>query len=178
MQYRMRKPLLVALMLSIPVVSHAQDLEFKGLKPGIEFSDPDHRFICKNDASPIADVICSLARKETIAGTSADSVNVFLVDQHISSVSVVFKNESFETIKAALLEKYGPAPVTHNTLVNRMGARFNNETLKWTEGSDVMTLERYSGNVDNGLLEIHNAESVEKFLERKRRQTTLNSGDL
>lgn len=158
----------------------AAELEFKGLRPGLPLTDPENRFSCEDKKSAFADVRCHLrfSLRETIAGAPAELVIVYLIEEKISSISVLFKNENFDGIKLALQNKYGNGAVSHQTLTNRMGATFDNESVKWVNGSDSMTLQRYSGKIDTGSLEIHNAEAVEKFAERKRKLIIKNASDL
>jgi hypothetical protein len=59
-----------------------------------------------------------------------------------------------------------------------MGARFDNQTVTWTDSANVMTLSKRSGNVDRGDFTIRSTTAVSELRERMESESKANAKDL
>jgi hypothetical protein len=160
------------------LTANATAFDFKGLKTGVPLEDD--RFYCESKKTAVADVQChvKLSYKETIAGIPALLVATYLIDYKVAIISVSFRSSDFDTVKSAAIEKYGPGTSTFEKLRNKMGAQFENETITWTDSTDVLSISQYAGTIDRGNYTIKSISSIEALKQRKSQQTTNNANDL
>jgi hypothetical protein len=165
---------------SVLLSQSANSFDFKGISIGKPFEDQHKRYSCEEKKTPLSDVVCHLNQyqQETVAGTEATAVIVYLVDGNVSTISIFFKSAEYDPIKVALITKYGTGKISSETLTNRMGVQFQNETITWNLPDCLMALRRYAGNANSGSLIIRSNEALTKFIERKREQEKQNANDL
>ncbi len=158
--------------------ANAVAFDFKGIKTGGPLEDD--RFYCEAKKTAVADVQCHVKfnYKETIAGIPALLVAAYLIDYKIAVISVSFKSSDFDAVKTAAIEKYGPGTSKFETLRNKMGAQFENETISWADSTDILSISRYAGSIDRGTYTIKSISSIETFEQRKSQQTINNAKDL
>lgn len=177
----MRVPVLALLLLLTTTLSQANDLprlEFKGVYVGMKTADLSNSWSCQFKKTKFSDTVCSLSLKETIAGAPAIFGLIYAYDYTADRIFISFKSSDYTQIKLALMEKYGPGAIVDSEVANRMGAKFDNQTITWVNQSDVMTLEKRSGKVDEGALTIRSVKSLQEFKERMLNESKSNAKDL
>lgn len=160
------------------LTANAIAFDFKGLKTGVPLEDD--RFYCEAKKTAVADVQChvKLNHKETIAGIPALLVATYLIDYKVAIISVSFRSSDFDAVKSAAIEKYGPGTSIFEMLSNKMGAQFENETITWTDSTDVLSVSKYAGSIGKGDYTIKSIRVLEAFKQRKSQQTTNSAKDL
>lgn len=152
-------------------------IEFKGVRIGSKTADLPNNWRCEYKKTKFSDTVCT-AYKETIAGSPAKLGIVYALDYKVNVISILFGSSEYQQIKMALIEKYGMGDVKDSEVTNKMGARFDNQTVTWTDSENVMTLSKRSGNVDRGDLTIRSTTAVSEFHERMESESKANAKDL
>ena len=152
-------------------------IEFKGIRIGSKTADLPNNWQCEYKKTKLSDTVCT-AYKETIAGSPAKLGIVYAIDYKVNVISILFGNSEYQQIKLALIEKYGKGDVKDSEVTNKMGARFDNQTVTWADPTSVMTLSKRSGNVDRGDLTIRSTVAVSEFRERMESDSKANAKDL
>lgn len=162
------------------VSQSAGAFEFKGIRLNQPLEGPENRFFCEEHKSLFSDVRCLIKpnQRETIAGAQTKLVVIYLIDYKVATIDVSFASSDFGTIKSALTEKYGEGSITSEILSNAFGAKFENETISWTDSEGRMVVRRYAGKIDTGSLVIRSEHALTIFMQRKREQEAQNMGDL
>ncbi|MDP2379083.1 MAG: hypothetical protein Q8M35_01115 [Pseudohongiella sp.] len=163
-----------------PLTCHAAEtplIEFKGISIGSKTADLPDNWRCEYKKTKFSDTVCT-TYKETIAGSPAKLGIVYALDYKVNVISILFGSSEYQQIKLALIEKYGMGDVKDSEVTNKMGARFNNQTVTWTDSANVMTLSKRSGNVDRGDFTIRSTTAVSELRERMESESKANAKDL
>jgi hypothetical protein len=79
-----------------------------------------------------------------------------VIDEHgiVQRINLTFISGGFAQVKAAILEKFGPAAIhKHSTDQNRMGATFDDEYFIWKDDkANNVLLKQYAGDLDHSIL--------------------------
>jgi len=160
---------LLAISLFASNIAFAYD--FKGIEVG-----------AKVDRDTIADklgVRCMDSKQEpggfcfgetTITQTKAEVHVNYDADNIVERISLTFSPDSFGTVKAALIEKFGkPDSDKTDKVQNGMGAIFEQNTVTWLKNGDMngdmMYLHKYGKTVTESKLVIVSKASVKKTME-------------
>lgn len=163
-----------------PLTCHAAEtplIEFKGIRIGSKTADLPNNWRCEYKKTKFSDTVCT-AYKETIAGSPAKLGIVYALDYKVNIISILFGSSEYQQIKLALIEKYGMGDIKDSEVTNRMGARFDNQTVTWTDSASVMTLSKLSGNVDRGALTIRSTTAASELREQMESESKANAKDL
>lgn len=152
-------------------------IEFKGIRIGSKTADLPDNWRCEYKKTKLSDTVCT-TYKETIAGSPAKLGIVYALDYKVNVISILFGSSDYQQIKLALIEKYGVGDVKDSEVINRMGTRFDNQTVTWTDSASVMTLSKRSGNVDRGDLTIRSTTAASELRERMESESKANAKDL
>lgn len=163
-----------------PLTCHAAEtplIEFKSIRIGSKTADLPNNWRCVYRKTALSDTVCT-AYKETIAGSPAKLSIVYAIDYKVNIISILFGSSDYQQIKLALIEKYGVGDVKNSEVANRMGTKFDNQTVTWTDSVSVMTLSKRSGNIDTGELTIRSTTAASDFRERMESESKANAKDL
>jgi len=163
-----------------PLTCHAAEIpliEFKGIRIGSKTADLPNNWRCEYKKTKFSDTVCT-AYKETIAGSPAKLGIVYALDYKVNVISILFGSSEYQQVKLALIEKYGMGDIKDSEVTNKMGARFDNQTVTWTDSANIMTLSKRSGNVDRGDLTIRSTTAVSELRERMESESKANAKDL
>lgn len=105
--------------------------------------------------------------------------SVFLTDNVVGAIQILFGRRDYDAMRAAFVEKYGPpADQGHRVFKNKLGAQFRGEFLTWNREDGYLRLSEISDslNVSSAYLctKAHE-EAVEK---EKRSRAKRNAGGL
>lgn len=152
-------------------------IEFKSIRIGSKTADLPNHWRCEFKKTKFSDTAC-IASKETIAGVPVKLGIVYALDYKVNVISILFGSSDYLQIKLALVEKYGVGDVNDSEVTNRLGARFDNQTVTWTDSANVMTLSKRSGSVDKGSLIIRSKAAASELRERMESESKVNANDL
>lgn len=117
---------------------------------------------------------CLIAVSE--AGTYATrpaNLSVSFIDGALSMGHATILPQNFSGIVDAITARYGkPSSMENETLQNRMGATFQNETITWTVGADQVVARKYGADLTRGSVIVIGPEERARIrleLERKRK---------
>jgi len=122
------------IMLSLPAIAQQAPFDLKGLRLGMTGTEAKTQFPSAN-CYPLDGKIGCVLRRIQFGNVESADLGYQLRDDIVSYISVSFEEHKFTGVAEALKVKFG-APVTEETTVvqNRMGAKFENLTLSWTNG--------------------------------------------
>jgi hypothetical protein len=173
---------IVALLLlcALPARGAEGSFDLKGVPLGATEADLVARFPgiqCRESAAATAERICSVL-KDSYGGAEA-SLLFALIGGKVSNMSARFSSKDFAEVAAAMRERFGPptSEVT-DTVTNRAGAQFENETFTWKRGGEIATARRYSGTLDRASVTFISEASIEEFKRRSRGQQRKRAEDL
>jgi hypothetical protein len=110
----------------------------------------------------------------TNVGSSMISLTLLFRDQKLGLISGEFSSFEFMTLKPLFLERYGtPTSDKIETVTNRLGGKFENETLTWTGKNVSLTFQRFYSSIGKGNFTLSSniyIEEVKKEQEEKRKQ--------
>ena len=110
----------------------------------------------------------------TKIGDSLVFLTMLFKDKSLSLISGEFPSSEFMTLKPLFLERYGtPTSDKMDTVTNRLGGKFENETLTWTGKNVSLTLERFHSSISKSNFTLSSntyIEEVKKEQEEKRKQ--------
>lgn len=90
-----------------------------------------------------------------------------------------FLSKYYERMKEICITNYGPPHrIESQTVQNRFGAQYQQEKLLWRGQKATVTLVRFNGNLDNGLLEISTAEAAASSEEQESERKSRDVGQL
>jgi hypothetical protein len=155
-----------AVALFIPNLAFSFD--FKGIEVGAK-SDIDS--ISKNiginchDSKPEPGGFCM--GETTITQTKAEISIIYDAENVVDRISLKFSPDSFNTVKAALIEKFGkPNSDITEKVQTGMGAVFEQNTVTWlkngTIGDDMMYLNKYAKTISESQLVIISKAGIVK----------------
>jgi hypothetical protein len=82
---------------------------------------------------------------------------------HMFDVIAVFKEGDYATVKAAFVGKFGAPTSSHvNQVQNRMGAKFDDETLTWSNGVSAIELRQRASDLDTSAFSIYIPKMLEE----------------
>jgi hypothetical protein len=89
-------------------------------------------------------------------------VDVYLNDGAVYSITVTFDSQDYNNFAASCDRKFGkPSSRRHESLQNRFGATFDNESSTWSaQDSSRAILTRYASDPSTGLLMLDSARKV------------------
>lgn len=108
-----------------------------------------------HDRSEGVQVCVTLARKQTMtyASVAIDGRMEEFVGGRLESLTMSFKEGDYDSLKAALTDKFGkPSKVSSKAVQNRMGAQFINESSLWINGIATIGLDHYGRDLDHATL--------------------------
>lgn len=163
--------------------SHADEsprFEFKGIYPGLKTESLSDDWRCEHKKTSFSDTICSSIKRsgETIAGAKTKQVLILATNYTTEQVVVVFDSKDYLRIKTALIEKYGNGEVLNFEVANRMGAKFDNQTVTWRDNSTEMELRKLASKVDQGNLTIKYTDWLQRGKQRISNDSKIDAGDL
>lgn len=83
-----------------------------------------------------------------------------------------FDNGNFETLKTALIAKFGdPSSSTVEPVQNRMGATFSSHRLKWVNGVSTIVLDEFHGDLNTTAVTFIHDELFHKMNETQHNNT-------
>jgi hypothetical protein len=87
------------------------------------------------------------------------SAGLFFDEGAVMALRVEVAHQSYETLKAMLVERYGP-PTTSETkvLTSRVGVAYQSESLNWLGKTNTITLTEREGKVDASVVSFGNVE--------------------
>ena len=176
----MRKIIVLFVLLLLPSLVYAEPLEFRGIKMGNTRADvynklriPDEngiKYFSERDAKFCIEMGICFATFH-IKGVRVKTLFNFNVVQELELITFEFDPSKYETLKEALIEKYGDKFMSKDeTVQNRMGAKFQNETISWELSDGLVSLSRYGSKIDKGFAYIGSRDYVDSLKERKEKQ--------
>lgn len=182
----MKQLALIAVMMATGMVYAADmpKLEFKGIYPGMSIEEmQDGRDLsCKNENggnSPF-DFSCYFKYNETIAGVTAKFILIGALNGKVKYISIFFGESGFVQVKTALIEKYGKGKTSVEIVHNAMGAKYKNESIKWTQPPSTMQIFQRYGEINQSamILDSIQAGDISDHAKRLKNQTHKNAKDL
>jgi hypothetical protein len=158
---------------------------FKGLEVGAITSPAQVEAALHSDSkfSNISQVKCGaglsgahVCNGWTSAGGVPANCNALIAGTgHLMRISLTIFPDSFDTVVQGAIQKYGkPTRSASNTVQNRMGATFQNQTLIWgNEQGFYIRIDKYGSTLDRGLLYFGSAEDTALL----KQSTAPKSGD-
>lgn len=155
--------------------------DFKGVEPGTRVTPTElhgklslRGFDCLPDANGSGDNVCH--GKVNIGDAEATAWCFIGKDGTLNAITVLFAPDDFAPIAKALTEKFGkPAKTDNSKVQNRMGAKFDQIEIAWTNAAQEATLSRYYG----GKLDRSGFDIVTKaHLAALARKSAVKKGDL
>lgn len=153
------RTLVATLLTTLSTLAYPQAaLELKGLRLGMAERETVERFAsiqCRDAETRHADRIClvmatSTPELATLAEQPVKYWSLSFKGERLGLITASLVSDHYDAIAEALEAKYGkPTARREPTLQNRMGARFANTTVEWRRGDEVLTAERYGGDVDS-----------------------------
>lgn len=101
------------------------------------------------------------------------------VNGKVESISAIFKSRFADDITQALTEKFGSARLNKTiTVQNRMGASFEDHTLKWIGASVEIDFNSIESKVDEGSIAAYTSTYVESKTQDQKQQKDAVKGVL
>lgn len=146
---------------------HAQDLDLKGIKPGISTAKALEMYPLlgcgQQPKTKLSQCVYTTGLKgkrfqeelETLAGVPVDVWLLnFTPQDQLAIATVSFSAENFARVVAALNAKFGP-PVTRKVpMQNALGAKVDAAEHTWTKGDAVLLAREYSGSLRSSSLSL------------------------
>jgi len=83
------------------------------------------------------------------------SPRFYFVEERLMQINGIFVSERFEGLKSILITKYGrPSGIENTNVQNGLGAKFVQQTVRWTGTSLSIYLRRYTDSREMGELEV------------------------
>jgi hypothetical protein len=162
-------------------VAYAEDsYSFKDLKLGAAKEDLNlKQFRCAENKGPLADESCYAIKDVTIAGQPAESVALFFINNTLSMINVVVKEQYFSKVESAMAVKYGdPSSQTVKAVKNRMGVSFDNKTVTWTNSTSTIRAEQRASKVTESNIRYMLNTYTKDFAEREKSLSKSAASDL
>jgi hypothetical protein len=129
--------------------------------------DDSLSFLTKDEA---AAGVASCANYPILIGTPTTVANMPMTGiafkffkGHMFDVIAVFKEGDYATVKAAFVGKFGAPTSSHvNQVQNRMGAKFDDETLTWSNGVSAIELRQRASDLDTSAFSIYIPKMLEE----------------
>jgi len=178
------KSFVAAAVLMAASFAHAETdtFEFKGMALGADVAqfEKNRRFLCLKPKNASADLACGMRRAdgETIAGIPVESLMLFFTEAKLQTIYITFASKEFDTVVAALQEKYGKVTPLTDEVQNRMGATFNNETYSWRKSDQVLKAEKYGSKITTSRVTFQTDAGFDEFARRLEAQKKANAKDL
>lgn len=168
------------LLLAMPQNGGDELFELKGYRLGIRSVDflatfgkgvfPPQCFDHESGSQPYPDQfkmgIVHCYRRLTVANIEPEILAFSFVDGQMYSISAKFSESQFDTVRDALITKYGnPTGEQSSVVQNSFGALFINRTLSWERPSSYVMLLRYSTDLKTSALSFVHRE-LEKKVEK------------
>jgi hypothetical protein len=169
------------LLLASVAQAQTDGFEFKGIALGSDAApfESNKRFLCYTPSNTLADRACGLRREgETIAGVPVDSLMLLFYDNKLHTIFISVASKNFDEVVAALQEKYGKVVSQNEEIHNRMGATFNDETYSWRKPGQVLTAEKYAGDINHSRLTFQTEAGLDEFSRRSESKKKANAKDL
>jgi hypothetical protein len=112
-------------------------------------------------------------------GAVGVSILMDFLNDALDAVTLSFDSQSFPTMKATFLERYGSPTHRKSTPVqNRFGAQHENEELEWSGSEVYIVLSRYGSRLDTSSASIRTQQGRAMELEKLRQQILKGKKDL
>ena len=119
-----------------------------------------------NEPTGCSVVVTLCSGASTLIGHDV-SVSVFLEKDVVSSINVEFDPIDYDSIKEALIKKFGkPKSVKKSTLGNAMGAKFNQIEIRWKDKIGIMSFDKYSDVITKGTLQMITFDKLNQYTEQ------------
>jgi hypothetical protein len=155
--------------------ANAAPIALKSLAPGMsveEIRAIHPQISC--DAPPKGKGLCHYFTKyaiggasqalATLGGANVDTWQIILQDGKCAAVHVILPTEEFHLVKASMVERFGkPAAHELSIVTNRMGAKFDQATYRWTRGGSTVVIKQRGAKVDEMLVSLTSAASIREF---------------
>lgn len=180
----MRRAIIVAIGLALSGLCAAEPITLKGLAPGItkqqiEERHPGMGTACRAvEGDPTTDEVCvsigssraDLPALASFAGVRARYYAANLSKGVVHTVIVSFASTDYDTVEAAVTERYGkPAERKLTTVQTRMGAEFDQVTTTWREGDSLLVGRKRSSTIDEAAFQL-TTESASQQLQQRRKE--------
>ena len=159
--------IMTAMMIGLSLSAHADKIEIKGYKTGVEWTDPINSFNHWSRTGPYGDKI-----DLTVAGHSVEYLRISpdIDKQRVAMIYFDLDSYAYDDVKKAIQTKYRLTCDT-STGQNLAGASFKNEKCWYSSNGDTMYIKRYAGDIrtmrlfiwnDRDTDEIHKAKQAKK----------------
>lgn len=165
------KQILLAICIAMTGLAHGQALEFKGSRFGesqAEFRDKQPGLQCPwpKQTCDVMDWSAPEGRDDammTYAGEPMRAVEAQFEDGRLMAVTIEVKSESFDSVRTALVGKYGrPTSTLRSKVKTKIGATFDQVVVSWIRKDGVIRLSRYGDTIETGVVSLRSAEWVKK----------------
>ncbi len=181
--------LLAALLLSTWGTCNAQEpLSFKGLMLG---APREKVFVAlPPPVSPSCGDSCFFSvtacrgsedcRKQfSYGGVPIQSMLVRFREDKLVSVYLVYASDSFGTLSAAMVERFGKPDMDRTSPVqNRMGASFDNRSMTWIHGDAMLWIRQRASQVDRGSVTFTSKQYLEDADRERKDEAKARAKDL
>lgn len=161
----------VLLLAAASASAESEKLAFKGVELGSSLAQiaSNPKFDCRVVTTPIADKVCSLRprEKETIAGAPVDSLFYFYDQTSLTGIVVNLEERHFQSVVAALIEKFGSPSLKTEALKNLKGAAFENRTYRWNRPEGSLQAQRYAGRLDKSAIRFTDDSAALRIQQRR-----------
>jgi hypothetical protein len=112
-------------------------------------------------------------------GLLTNSFYAFFYADALSMVSIRVQSGGFDTVTAALIEKYGkPNAVKTEALQTKIGATYQNITMTWRRSDSSIIATKFSGDINTSLI-IYKLNSADNEIKkRSEEERKKNASDL
>jgi len=180
--------ILVALALMVPV-AEAQVIEFKGTPLGAPYErfkadHPDFKCVTYGTdggsctSSSNAFVAGLQAKPSTFAGETVSFVVATFHGGVFASMYITISPDSYGAIRGALAEKYGRPRTATETVINGFGVSAENESSFWDRPDGLISLERYSGTLDEGSVHFRSTAEGQRQADESKKRAADRKSDL
>ena len=153
-----------------PLSSLAQQLELKGLSPGmakeaLNTKMPDLK--CVPDAASKSYSECKYLRQSihqanvtelnTLAEELVESWSFEFIDDRLGRIVIILPISSFDAVVSALRIKFGAPTKSGKSIVqNRMGAKFESRQFTWSKNQQMLVATEFAGSLDDSAVVLLN----------------------
>jgi hypothetical protein len=180
----------VALLLAwLPIAALAQPaIDFRGVPLGAteaEFLAQLPGFHCRQPyrgTEHLADRIClpnTYADRRSFGGAETATMFATFIGDRLVGVSATFKESEFDTVRGALVEKFGaPTGVERQEFQTKGGLKAQNEIITWRRGSSVVVARRFGSSINESAVQYVDERTVGVAQSRAKEQAKKNAKSL
>jgi len=176
----MRKFLMIfcSIFFSLSATAQQVPFELKGLRIGMPSAEAKALFPTSMCPPIGGAMVCSVGTVSFGDATSA-RLSYVLLDNNVIDIYISLNETEFNGVVDALKSKFGMPSREENSIIqNRMGAKFENVTLSWTNGDISLTAERRNTSVDKSKVDMFSKSALVEWNRRRKESSSASANKL